>query len=177
MHIENMSLSKINNAQTVRIWLILSLNGRRFYFKGKNAGFELPGVVLCFDERETQLVLTRAGYQTSNDQRNLFEQIKASLRKFKEKLAVCSSVECSYQNGVNIHQQRNGNHVVCERLEKAIETWIVISKTGWSIEEVSWKEKSAKKRRKTDLLFLVQMWACICLNVPSCPSFGWSMSV
>ena len=66
------------------------------YYKCKNSGCELPDIVLCFelleaaqlDERETQLVLSGVDYQSGKDQKKLLEQIKASLKKFKEKISV-----------------------------------------------------------------------------------------
>ena len=66
------------------------------YYKCKNAGCEFPDIVLGFElleaaqleGREIQLVLTGVDYKTGKTQGELLEQMKASFRKFKGKIAV-----------------------------------------------------------------------------------------
>ena len=61
------------------------------YHQCNNAKCELPDIVLCFEllqaaqlgENETQLVLTGVDFKEGKKNKDLLDQMKASLRKFK----------------------------------------------------------------------------------------------
>ena len=103
------------------------------YAKCRNAKCDLPDLVLCFellkasnlDETETQLVLTGVDFQVGTTKKNLLDQVKSSLRKFKGRTAMV-----------------NTNTLGSEETSISKEMEVFLVKKGWS--------KPEKKRKRSN---------------------------